>query len=132
MNIKSKYDKTSKLNFPFFIIYNQHFINSENFPDAEEDARMMYMYLMNNLKPVNKELIKSHVEYLKELKRLGKLTLCGPFTDYPGGIVIFTAKDLNEATSIAKNDPFISSGCKSYEIRTIEPANEENNYLLDE
>ncbi|RTR29119.1 hypothetical protein EKG37_15405 [Robertmurraya yapensis] len=92
----------------------------------------MYVYLMNNVKSVDKELIKSHVEYLKELKRQGKLVLCGPFTDYPGGMVVYVAEDLDEATTIAKSDPFISSGCKSFELRTIEVANEENNYLFDE
>lgn len=61
-----------------------------------------------------------------------KLVICGPFTDYPGGMVIFLAQDLDEATNIAKLDPFIASGCKSFEIRTIEPANDENNYLFDE
>jgi len=47
-------------------------------------------------------------------------------------MVIFLAEDLVEATNIAKSDPFISSGCKSFEIRTLEPANDENNYLLGE
>ncbi|MNC70308.1 hypothetical protein D3C75_1211030 [compost metagenome] len=56
--------------------------------------------------------------------------MCGPFTDYPGGMVAITAKDIAEATHIANADPFISSGCKSFEIRTLELANEENNYLL--
>ncbi|MBY9079202.1 hypothetical protein KIH86_24580 [Paenibacillus sp. HN-1] len=93
---------------------------------------MTYIYLMNNVKPINKELIKSHVEHLKELKNQGKLVFCGPFTDYPGGMVIFLAEDMEEAMNIAKSDPFIASGCKSFEIRTIEPANEENNYLLEE
>ncbi|TKC16416.1 YciI family protein [Robertmurraya kyonggiensis] len=93
---------------------------------------MMYVYLMNNEKPVDRELIKNHVEYLKELKRQGKLVLCGPFADYPGGMVVFGAEDFDEATAIAKADPFISSGCKSFELRTIEVANEENNYLFDE
>ncbi|KAB3529406.1 hypothetical protein F8153_09235 [Alkaliphilus serpentinus] len=91
---------------------------------------MTFMYLMNNQKPLNYEVIESHVEYLKELKSQGKLMLCGPFTDYPGGMVIFLAEDLNEATKIAEADPFIASGFKSYEIRTIQLANEENNYLL--
>jgi Uncharacterized protein conserved in bacteria len=91
---------------------------------------MKYVYLMSNIKPVNEELIKIHVEHLKELNRKGKLVLCGPFADYPGGMVIFSAESLEEATEIAKADPFISSGCKSFEIRTIELANEENNYLL--
>ncbi|MDT8719222.1 hypothetical protein IAI10_21450 [Clostridium sp. 19966] len=92
----------------------------------------MYVYLMKNIKPLNDELIKSHVEHLKQLKRQGKLVLCGPFTDYPGGMVIFLAESFAEATNIAKADPFIASGCKSFEIRTLEPANEENNYLLIE
>ncbi len=90
----------------------------------------MYVYLMKNINPLNEEIIKKHVEHLKELKRQNKLVLCGPFTDYPGGMVVFLAKDLEEATNIAKSDPFISSGCKSFEIRTLESADEDNNYLL--
>ncbi len=93
---------------------------------------MTYIYLMTNVKPLNKELIKSHVDHLKELKNQGRLLFCGPFTDHPGGMVIFLAEDLAEATKIAKSDPFIASGCKSFEIRTLEPANDENNYLLGE
>lgn len=90
----------------------------------------MYVYLMKNANSLNEEIIKSHVEHLKELKSKGKLILCGPFTDYPGGMVVFLAEDLAEAKSIAESDPFIASGCKTYEIRTLEPANDENNYLL--
>ena len=85
---------------------------------------------MKNQKPLNSDIIKRHVEHLKVLKNQGKLILCGPFADYPGGMVIISAEDINEATEIAMSDPFISSGCKSYEIRTLELANEENNYLL--
>jgi uncharacterized protein YciI len=91
---------------------------------------MTYIYLMYNEKPINKDLIERHVEHLKELNRQGKLVICGPFKDYPGGMVIIRAEDINEATAIAKSDPFIASGCKTFEIRTLELANEENNYLL--
>ncbi len=91
---------------------------------------MTFVYLMHNQKPLNNSLVESHVHYLKELKIQGKLILCGPFKDYPGGIVIFYAEDIAEATSIAEADPFIASGCKTFEIRTLELANEENNYLL--
>lgn len=91
---------------------------------------MTYVYLMSNQKPINADIIKSHVEYLKELKAQGKLVLCGPFTDYPGGMVIIFAESITEATKIAESDPFIASGCKTFEIRTLELANEENNYLL--
>lgn len=92
----------------------------------------MYVYLMKNVNPLNEEIIKSHVEHLKELENQGRLVLCGPFTDYPGGMVVFLAEDLNEATNIAKADPYIASGYKSFEIRTLEAANNENNYLLTE
>ena len=91
----------------------------------------MYVYFMKNQKPLNEELIKEHVEHLKSLKSQGKLVLCGPFSDYPGGMVVYLADNLEEATNIAKADPFISSGCKTFEVRTLEVANEENNYLLE-
>ncbi len=90
----------------------------------------MYVYLMENVKPLNKELVERHVEHLKELKAQGRLVLCGPFTDYPGGMVIFSAQNLEEAIKLAQADPFISSGCKTYTIRTLEIADEDNNYLL--
>ena len=93
---------------------------------------IMYVYLMKNLKPLNEEVVKKHVEHLKELKSQGKLVLCGPFTDYPGGMVVITAENLEEATKIAEADPFMASGYKSFEIRTMEQANEENHYLLEE
>ncbi len=91
---------------------------------------MTFLYLMKNQKPLNEEIVKSHVEHLKELKSQSRLVLCGPFSDYPGGMVVFLAEDLAEATKIAEADPFIASGYKSFEIRTLEQANEENNYLL--
>ena len=93
---------------------------------------MTYLYLMHNVKPINEELIKSHVAHLKKLKSQGKLVFCGPFTDYPGGMVLFLAENMDEAINTAKSDPFIASGCKTFEIRTVEPANDENNYLLTE
>lgn len=91
---------------------------------------MTFVYLMNNVKQINEDIIKSHVEYLKTLKSQGRLVLCGPFSDYPGGMVVFLAESLTDATNIANADPFIASGCKSCEVRTLELANEDNNYLL--
>lgn len=92
----------------------------------------MFVYLMKNIKPVSEDLIRRHVDYLKELKSKEKLVLCGPFSDYPGGMVVLKADDLAEAFNLASSDPFISSGCKSFELRTLEEANEANGYLLSE
>lgn len=90
----------------------------------------MYIYLMDNIKPLTKEVVELHVKHLKQLKERNQLVLCGPFTDYPGGMVVIKAQDLIEATNIAMQDPFISLGYKSFGIRTLQQANEENNYLL--
>ncbi|SKC58648.1 YCII-related domain-containing protein [[Eubacterium] yurii] len=49
---------------------------------------MVYVYLMDNKKALSLDIVKKHVEYLKKLDELGKLILCGPFTDYEGGMVI--------------------------------------------
>lgn len=100
--------------------------------DKKGDNILMYVYLMKNIKPLNEEIVKKHVEHLKALKSQGKLVLCGPFTDYPGGMVVITAENLEEATKIAETDPFMACGYKSFEIRTLEQANEENDYLLAE
>lgn len=91
---------------------------------------MDYLYLMHNIKQLNQTVILDHVEFLKWLKLENRLILCGPFSDYPGGIVVFHALDKDEAINIVEKDPYIKYGYKSYELHTIELANEENNYLI--
>lgn len=91
---------------------------------------MAYVYLMNNKKALNLETVKKHVQYLKNLDDLGKLVLCGPFTDYDGGMVILKCKNIEEARAIAESDPFIKEGYKTFELRTLRIANKENNYGL--
>jgi uncharacterized protein YciI len=85
---------------------------------------------MQNIKPLNQSVIHEHVEFLKWLKTEDKLIICGPFTDYPGGLVVIHALNKDEAKKLVELDPYIKNGYKSYELRTIELANEENNYLL--
>lgn len=91
---------------------------------------MDYLYLMHNIKQLDQTVILDHVEFLKWLKLENRLILCGPFSDYPGGIVVFHALDKDEAKNIVEKDPYIKYGYKSYELHTIELANEENNYLI--
>lgn len=93
---------------------------------------MTYVYLMKNGAPLNETIVKDHVAHLRELDRQGKLVLCGPFEDYPGGMVVFLAGDLAEAIRIASADPFVASGYKTFELRTLAVANADNNYLLTE
>lgn len=74
--------------------------------------------------------IKGHVNYLKHLDEQGLLVLAGPFSDVPGGMVVIKAHHEEEAIQIALTDPFIFGGYRTFELRTLEAANKENNYLL--
>ena len=91
---------------------------------------MVFVYLMNKKKDLNLQVVQEHVEHLRTLDQEGRLVLCGPFTDYPGGMVVFRADSEDEALRIAESDPFIASGFKTFELRTLEVANADNNYLL--
>ena len=91
---------------------------------------MNYLYLMHNIKQLDQTVILEHVEFLKWLTLENRLILCGPFSDYQGGVVVFHALDKEEAILIVEKDPYIKHGYKSYELHTIELANEENNYLV--
>ena len=91
---------------------------------------MVFVYLMNNKKDLNLQVVQEHVEHLRILDQEGRLVLCGPFTDYPGGMVVFRADSEDEALRIDESDPFIASGFKTFELRTLEVANADNNYLL--
>ena len=91
---------------------------------------MAYIYLMSNQKNLNLEIVKKHVDHLQHLDKSGKLVLCGPFTDYAGGMVILNCENIEEARKIAESDPFIAEGYKTYELRSLEIANKENNYGL--
>jgi uncharacterized protein YciI len=76
-----------------------------------------------------RDTILRHVEHLRSLDEGGQLVLCGPFSDHPSGMVVVKARDLAEATTIARKDPFVREGVRTFEVRTWLIANRENNYL---
>lgn len=80
-------------------------------------------------KILTQEAISLHVDHLAQLDQNGKLVLCGPFADHPSGMVIVSAKDKEEAQSIAMSDPFVKLGFRTFEVRTWLIACKENNYL---
>lgn len=90
----------------------------------------LYVMLMQDKQKLTPDVVGRHVDHLKELEELGKLYLSGPFSDYKGGMIIFRVDNIEEATMLAKKDPFILEGYKTFEIKTLEVANKENNYLL--
>lgn len=78
---------------------------------------------------MSNELIKDHIDHLRRLDETGQLILCGPFTDYPAGMVIVSAENKEQAEEIAKADPFVKKNAKTYKVHTWQLANKENNYL---
>jgi uncharacterized protein YciI len=91
---------------------------------------MTYLYIMHDQKKLNKAIILEHVHHLKQLKKEERLVLSGPFTDHPGGMVVFNATSKNEALQIANQDPFIRDQYKSFDLYTLDVADERNDFGL--
>lgn len=69
----------------------------------------LFVYVLEPIVPrTQKEpIVPQHLTYLEQLARNNKLVCSGPFADKSGGLVCIQADSLEEATSIAKNDPFV-------------------------
>lgn len=91
---------------------------------------LLFVVLMENRRPLTAQVVEHHVAHLRALDDAGQLALCGPFADYPGGMVVLRAASREEADRLAQADPFIGEGYKSYQLRALEAANRENGYLL--
>jgi uncharacterized protein len=67
--------------------------------------RFVYFYFNRNEPGKIKQVIPSHVQYW-QAEALNDY-LGGPFSDWTGGMIIFSAMSLQEATDIILQDPFI-------------------------
>lgn len=98
----------SKANFKRFIIC------LDNKPDVKADV----------------EAVKRHIGFLRKLAKDNVLDMCGPFSDYGGGMIILkNVGSKEEAEEIARMDPFVQEELKTLEIRTWALSCEENNHL---
>ena len=90
-----------------------------------------YVILLSKTPGANRDpgVISSHVSHLRNLDRQGKLVLCGPFLDVDGGMIVIKAASLDEAKRLAAEDPFVTEGHRSFEVRTWQLSCEENNHL---
>lgn len=91
-----------------------------------------YVILLSKNQPdqtLPEDLVRAHVGHLKQLEDRGQLFLCGPFSDYPGGMVVVQAESLAAAREIAEADPFVAAGTHRYELRTLHRSSRENNHM---
>ncbi|MGI0090257.1 MAG: YciI family protein, partial [Nitrososphaerales archaeon] len=56
------------------------------------------------------EALARHVSFLKEIGENGKLFMAGKYRDNTGGLRIWYVGSLEEAQSLAKNDPYFKEG----------------------
>ena len=98
--------------------------------DATQNTNT-FVIVLDKITGVNatKETIARHIEHLRKLDQKGLLIMCGPFTDFPSGLVVINAKTKKQAIKIAESDPFVQEGVRSYSIRSWLLATAENNYL---
>lgn len=93
-----------------------------------------FLVFLENKHPerMTETLIRGHVEHLRSMNAAGILALCGPCSDKTA-IALLKVEDEEQARAAFENDPFNEAGY--YEsLRVVEffPAEESNNYLLNE
>ncbi len=64
-----------------------------------------FFYLMKNDPEKIRDSILSHIKYWKDSKPVNYSG--GPFSDRSGGLILFEAENIEAATELAMNDPFI-------------------------
>ncbi|MCL2736842.1 MAG: YciI family protein [Propionibacteriaceae bacterium] len=89
-----------------------------------------FVILGDRARPFTPEVIERHIDHLRWLDDTGHLVICGPFLDYPGGMIILTAEDLDEADRLARQDPFVDEGYWTYQVRSLQVSSKENGYGL--
>lgn len=57
-----------------------------------------------------------HLDFLARARQQGQIYACGRFADGAGGMVIYQAETLDEATKIAQSDPYVVNGARGLEI----------------
>src|SRR3989338_465078 len=104
-------------------------LQNPHMPIAKEYTRYVILLAKVPGRETPPDVVQHHVAHLQKLDHEGRLVLCGPFTDHASGMVIVKARDKEEAPRLAKADPFVIEGVRTFEIRTWLLACAENNYL---
>ncbi len=80
---------------------------------------------------MTKAVVTRHVDFIKKLDDDGLLAFCGITKGYKGaaGMIVFRAKDFEQAKEICKEEPLSAEGFTTYKLCSLQLANRENNYL---
>jgi len=83
----------------------------------------MFILILKYVKPLTEVdlALKDHINYLEKYYALKKFICSGRQNPRAGGIILCTAKDINEVKSIIKDDPFSAKNLAEYEIIEFSP-----------
>lgn len=70
--------------------------------------RFVYFYFNRNEPDKVRQVVPAHVQYWQAANLNGYIG--GPFGDRTGGLISFLASNLEEATNIVQQDPFVLEG----------------------
>ena len=93
-------------------------------------AKFVCIYEPDRKGTWTEELIKKHVEHLRNMKHKNVLILCGILKEKQGGLIMLEEKSYTEAEKHILQDPLVVNNCYNYSICEFLEGNEENNYLL--
>lgn len=68
-------------------------------------AHFILTYSYNDT-PLRAERRPDHMEHLAKLEAAGSVVLAGPLADLTGGIIVFSAEDLDAARALVEQDPY--------------------------
>lgn len=60
--------------------------------------------------------VSAHKAYVQDLIDQGRAAKTGYWAEKGGGMLLFKAADLTEASDIVSRDPLIQAGCVTYEL----------------
>jgi len=61
-----------------------------------------------------------HLDHLASAFQQGRIFAYGRFVDGSGGLIIYKANSLEEATKLAQGDPYVANGARGLEIHEWE------------
>ncbi|MGB3367125.1 MAG: YciI family protein [Acidaminobacteraceae bacterium] len=62
-------------------------------------------------------ILDEHLKYIYKLLDDKVIVAKGPFTDHSGGLIIYKAKDMDEALGYINSDPVIKEASRSVEVK---------------
>lgn len=83
---------------------------------------MKYFAVILSMKDEEKSRIHrpEHLAYLDQRRKEGKVIAHGRFADGAGGLIIYRAESLEEATQYAQEDPYVKLGARDYKVHEWE------------